>query len=181
MPHPHPNPPSPWIRRFLPLVAPGGTVLDLAAGAGRHTLMLRDAGYRVVAVDRDTTALKAAFSGDSGCEIKEMDLEDEGPWRLGEGYQGIVVANYLHRPLLTALTAALAPGGILLYETFMRGNERFGKPANPDFLLLPGELLAAFIGRLGIIAFEQGVVERPRPAAIQRLAAVAGEVGNLPD
>jgi SAM-dependent methyltransferase len=120
--------PSPWMRRFLPLIAPGGTVLDLAAGGGRHVRMLRDAGYRVVAADRDVAALKAAFSDDSSCEIKEMDLEDGGPWRLGGGYQGIVVSNYLWRPLLPALPAALAPGGVLLYETFMQGNERFGRP-----------------------------------------------------
>lgn len=171
---------SAWIRRFLPLIAPGGRVLDLAAGGGRHVKLLREAGYRVVAADRDTAALRAAFAGDAQCEIVELDLEDGGPWRLGEAYDGIVVANYLWRPLLPALAAALTPQGVLLYETFMIGNERLGRPANPEFLLRPGELLAAYLGRLGIVAFEQGQVAAPRPAVIQRIAAVKGEVGALP-
>lgn len=172
--------PSAWVRRFLPLIPAGGRVLDLAAGRGRHVQLLRETGYQVVAVDRDSAALRAAFFGDLSCEIKELDLEDGGPWRLGEGYHGIVVTNYLWRPLLPHLAAALAPGGALLYETFMLGNERFGRPANPDFLLRPGELLAAFLDRLAIVAFEQGVVDDPWPAAVQRLAAVKGEVGRLP-
>jgi SAM-dependent methyltransferase len=174
------SPPSAWIRRFLPLIAPGGRVLDMAAGGGRHVRLLREAGCRVVAADRDAAALRRDFAGDAGCEIVELDLEDGGPWRLGAGYDGIVVTNYLWRPLLPALAAALNPGGALLYETFMVGNERLGKPANPDFLLRPGELLAAYLGRLGIVAFEQGRVAAPRPAMIQRLAAVNGEVGALP-
>ncbi|HEX9491100.1 MAG TPA: methyltransferase domain-containing protein [Stellaceae bacterium] len=172
--------PSPWVRRFLPLIPAGGRVLDLAAGQGRHARLLRANGYQVVAVDRDVTALRAALAGDAAASIVETDLEDGGPWRLGQGYDGIIVANYLHRPLLPALAAALAPGGALIYETFMAGNERFGRPANPDFLLRPGELLAAFIDRLTIIAFEQGSVAAPRPAVIQRIAAVKGEAGRLP-
>ncbi len=181
MPPPrHPTAPSPWICRFLPLIPAGGKVLDLAAGAGRHVQVLRAAGYQVVAADRDVKALKAAFEGDSMCDIKEIDLEDGGPWRLGGGYAGIVVANYLHRPLLPHLASALAPDGVLVYETFMVGNERLGRPANPDFLLAPGELLAAFADRLAVIAFEQGRVEVPRPAMIQRIAAVRGRIGRLP-
>jgi SAM-dependent methyltransferase len=173
-------PPSVWIRRFLPLIPSGGRVLDLAAGGGRHTKLLREAGYQVVAADRDVAALEAAFSEDSLCEIRKIELEDGGPWRLGAGYHGILVTNYLWRPLLPQLAPALAPGGVLLYETFMLGNERFGRPANPDFLLRPGELLAAFLDRLAIVAFEQGEVDHPRPAVIQRLAAVKGGIGRLP-
>ena len=101
-------------------------------------------------------------------------------WPLGGGYDGIVVANYLHRPLLPAIGQALAPGGVLIYETFAVGNERLGHPRNPDFLLRPGELLAAFAS-LTIVAFEQGLVSKPRPAVIQRLAAVAGPPGRLPE
>jgi SAM-dependent methyltransferase len=172
--------PSPWVRRFLPLISAGGRVLDLAAGQGRHVRLLRADGYQVVAVDRDTRALRAGFAGDAAVSIVEADLEGDGSWQLGQGYDGIVVANYLHRPLLPALAAALAPGGALIYETFMAGNERFGRPANPDFLLAPGELLAAFIDRLTIVAFEQGRVTAPRPAVIQRIAAVKGEAGPLP-
>jgi SAM-dependent methyltransferase len=171
---------SAWVRRFLPLIAPGGRVLDLAAGGGRHVRLLRTAGYQVVAADRDVGALRTAFAGDPRCDIVEIDLEDGGPWRLGQGYHGILVTNYLWRPLLPALASALAPGGVLLYETFMLGNERLGKPANPDFLLRPGELLAAFMARLAIVAFEQGTVAAPRPAVIQRIAAVNGEIAALP-
>lgn len=172
--------PSPWVRRFLPLIPAGGRVLDLAAGQGRHTRLLRAKGYQIVAVDRDAAGLRAELTGDADLAIVEMDLEDGGPWRLGRGYDGIIVANYLHRPLLPALADALAPGGALIYETFMAGNERFGRPANPDFLLRPGELLAAFGDRLTVVAFEQGSVAAPRAAVIQRIAAVKGEVGPLP-
>jgi SAM-dependent methyltransferase len=166
-------PASAWVRRFTPLIRPRGRVLDLAAGRGRHTILLREGGFSVVAADRDTTAL-AAFASDPLCTIRTIDLEDGTQWVLGEAYDGIVVANYLHRPLFPALIAALAPGGILIYETFAVGNERFGKPHNPDFLLRPGELLDAFGTALSVIAFEQGIVERPKPAAIQRIAAAKG-------
>lgn len=164
----------------MPLIPAGGRVLDLAAGSGRHTRALREAGYQVVAVDRDVTALSAAFGADPGCTIVAMDLEAGGPWRLGDGFAGIVVANYLHRPLLPVLAAALAPGGVLIYETFMAGNERFGKPSRPDFLLRTNELLAAFMDQLTVVAFEQGAVAVPRPAVIQRIAAVKGAAAALP-
>jgi SAM-dependent methyltransferase len=155
-------------------------VLDLAAGQGRHTRLSRGKGYQVVAADRDVSGLRAAFASDAGVTIVEADLEDGGEWQLGPGYGGIIVANYLHRPLLPALAEALAPGGVLIYETFMAGNERFGRPSNPAFLLLPGELLAVFAERLTVVAFEQGIVAAPRPAVIQRIAAVKGEAGPLP-
>lgn len=172
--------PSPWVRRFATLIRPGGRALDLAAGGGRHVALLRSLGLEVTAADREVRALRAAFGRDSRCRILELDLEDGGPWRLGGDYDGIVVANYLHRPLLPALAAALAPEGVLIYETFMRGNERFGRPASPDFLLRPGELLEAYGGRLAVMAFEQGIVETPRSAALQRLAAVKGPPRRLP-
>jgi SAM-dependent methyltransferase len=165
--------PSPWIRRFAPLIRPGGRVLDLAAGAGRHARFLREAGFSVLAADREIGGL-ADLAATPSCAIVAIDLEDGAPWALGGGFDGIVVTNYLHRPLLPDLAAALAPGGILLYETFMQGNERFGKPSNPDFLLRPGELLEAFAA-LSILAFEQGLVEAPKPAAIQRIAAAKGQ------
>lgn len=155
-------------------------MLDLAAGGGRHSGLLRDRGHRVVAADRDTAILARRFSGDPETEIVTLDLEDGAPWRLGQGYAGIVVTNYFHRRLFPAITEALAPGGALLYETFMLGNERFGKPSNPDFLLRPGELIEAFGTPLTVIAFEQGIVDEPRPAAIQRIAAIKGPVGALP-
>ena len=170
-------PPSRWVRRFLPLVRPGGLVLDLAAGGGRHARLLREHGFTVRAVDRDISRL-AGLAG-PGCELRELDLETGAPWPLGDGYDGIVVTNYLHRPLLPAIAAALASGGVLIYETFALGNERFGRPSNPDFLLRPGELLEAFV-TLTVIAFEQGEVATPNAAVIQRIAVVNGPLGRLP-
>ena len=177
--HPADAPPSNWILRFLPLLPKAGRVLDLAAGGGRHTALLRDRGLRVVAADRDTAALARRFADDPAVEVVTLDLEDGGPWRLGQGFDGIVVTNYFHRPLFASMAEALAPGGALLYETFMLGNERFGRPSNPDFLLRSGELLAAF-GSMTVVAFEQGIVDEPRPAAIQRIAAVKGPSTLLP-
>jgi SAM-dependent methyltransferase len=170
-------PASAWLRRFVPLIKHGGRVLDLAAGSGRHTRFLLQSGFAVCAVDRDISAL-LPLAG-TGCEVRQIDLETGTPWPLGAGYDGIVVTNYLHHPVLLAIPQALAAGGVLIYETFARGNERFGRPHNPDFLLLPGELLDAF-AMLTVIAFEQGEVSIPRPAVIQRIAAVAGPVGRLP-
>ena len=164
-------PPPPWVRRFVPLIRPRGRVLDLAAGNGRHTSLLRDCGFAVVAADRDAARL-AAFADDPLCTIRTLDLEDGVPWALGAEYDGIVVTNYLHRPLFPALIAALAPGGILIYETFAVGNERLGRPSNPEFLLRPGELVAVFGSALTIVAFEQGIVQRAKRAVIQRIAAV---------
>lgn len=171
--------PSPWVRRFAPLIRPNGRVLDLAAGKGRHTIFLRQLGYAVVAADRDVAAL-TLLPADPAISIVAIDLEAGAPWALGGGYDGIVVTNYLHRPLFAAVRDALAPGGILIYETFALGNERFGKPSNPAFLLRHGELLEEFGQSLTVIAFEQGVVEQPKPAAIQRLAAINGDLPPLP-
>jgi len=169
-------PPSPWIERHAALIRAGGRVLDLAAGGGRHTRLLLARGYSVVATDRDTKALESAFAGHHACRIVALDLENGEAWRLGAGYDGIVVSNYLFRPVFADLVAALGPAGVLLYETFMLGNERFGKPSNPDFLLRSNELIEVFAPQLTVLAFEQGVVSQPRPAAIQRLAAVKGGI-----
>jgi SAM-dependent methyltransferase len=171
-------PPSAWVTRFLPLITPGGLVLDLAAGNGRHSRLLRGSGFTVRAVDRDISTLLPLAC--PRFEIRQIDLESGAPWPLGDGYDGIVVTNYLHRPLLPAIAPALAPNGILIYETFALGNERFGRPRNPDFLLRPGELLEAF-AMLTAIAFEQGEVAVPRPAVVQRIAAVAGPLVPLPE
>jgi SAM-dependent methyltransferase len=171
-------PASAWVRRFVPLIRRSGRVLDLAAGSGRHTRFLLESGFAVCAVDRNISAL-LPLAG-AGCEVRRIDLETGAAWLLGTGYDGIVVTNYLYRPLLPAIAQALAPGGVMIYETFARGNERFGRPHNPDFLLRAGELLDAF-AMLTVIAFEQGEVSVPRPAIIQRIAAVAGPVGRLPE
>jgi hypothetical protein len=128
-------------------------------------------------VDRDVSAL-GRLAGPR-CEVRRIDLESGAGWPLGDGYDAIVVTNYLYRPLLPAIALALAPDGILIYETFACGNERLGRPRSPDFLLRPGELLEAF-ATLTVIAFEQGEVAIPRPAVIQRIAATAGRLGRLP-
>ena len=167
-------PPSPWFVRFAPLVPAGARVLDLACGQGRHARLFAGLGCRVLAVDRDATAL-AGLASAIGVETAALDLET-GAWPLaGERFDAIVVANYLHRPLFPHLLAALAGDGTFLYETFARGNEVFGRPSNPAFLLEPGELLRVVDGRLAVVAFEQGRVdEGGRRAVVQRLAAVGG-------
>jgi SAM-dependent methyltransferase len=159
---------SPWVRRFAPSIPAGGPVLDLAAGGGRHTRFFLDRGHPVTAVDRDISGL----AGTAGLEVIQADLEDGSPWPLGgRRFAGVIVTNYLHRPLLPAIVTSVAPGGCLIYETFAVGNERFGKPGNPDFLLRPGELLAAVRGRLRVLAYENVEITEPRPAVVQRIAA----------
>jgi len=151
------------VARWAALI-PKGRVLDVACGTGRHSRFLLELGRDVTAVDREAQSI-------AGVRFVQANLEDGSPWPLpGERFQGIVVTNYLHRPLFSVLADALAPGGVLLYETFMQGNERFGKPSNPAFLLRPGELWQAFAG-LHIVAFEQGRAREPKPAMIQRLCA----------
>ncbi len=166
-----PTEPSAWVVRFARLIAPG-VALDLAAGGGRHTRLLSALGHRVVAVDRDAVMLRAL--GDAKVKIVEADLEIEVGWPLGDqSFAAVVVTNYLHRPLLPAIVAAVGPGGLLIYETFAAGNERFGKPSNPDFLLRPGELLDAVRGRLRVLAYEDLEITAPRQAMVQRIAARA--------
>ncbi len=150
------------------LIAPQADVLDVAAGGGRHSRFLADRGHKVTALDRDTSAL--ALLPD--IKIVEADLEDGSPWPLpGRTFGAVVVTNYLHRPLFPELLAALAPGGVLLYETFMEGNERFGRPSNPSFLLKDGELLDLVRGRLSVTAYEARLVSQPKMAMVQRIAA----------
>lgn len=166
------SPPSPWVVRFANLIPKPGPVLDLAAGSGRHTRYFKDLGYRVVALDRKTDGL-ADLADEPAVEIIAADLEDGSPWPLpGRRFAGIVVTNYLHRPVLPQLSAALALGGLLIYETFALGNEIYGRPSNPDFLLRPGELLdVARRGGLTVLGYEQLQVTAPKPAIIQHLAA----------
>jgi SAM-dependent methyltransferase len=172
-------PPSAWLRRFAPLIQARGRVLDLAAGSGRHAGFLLDRGFRVVAADRKVAELRSRFGHEPRCEIVEIDLEDGAGWRLGGGFDAVLVSRYLHRRLLPALAGALAPGGLLLYETFMTGQERFGHPANPDFLLRENELFEVYSPVLRVIAFEQGQIASPAPAMVQRIAAVRGPFGAI--
>ena len=149
-----------------------GRVLDLACGSGRHTRLLLERGYQVLAVDRNVVAL-AGLQGLPGVTTAELELEGSD-WPLaGQSFAGIVVTNYLWRPRLNDLLALLAPGGVLIYETFMLGNAAYGKPSNPDFLLRPGELreIAAAAG-LREVAFAAGYTELPKPAMSQAICAV---------
>lgn len=164
---------SPWVRRHAALIRPGGTVLDLAAGRGRHARFLASRGFSVLAVDLDGAAL-AGLQDVAGVATRVVDLEG-ARWPLeGERFDAIVVANYLHRPSFDAMLGALAVDGVLLYETFAAGNEAYGKPSSPAFLLGRGELLDRVRGRLAVVAFEEGIVERGagNRAVVQRLAAV---------
>jgi len=164
-------PASPWVCGIAGAVSTGGTVLDVAAGSGRHSEYFLARGHPVVAVDRDTSAL-VRLASPGRLEIVTADLE-AGPWPFGKRrFAGVVVTNYLYRPLLPTLIDAVATEGVLIYETFAVGNERFGKPSNPDFLLRPGELKAAVQGRLKVIAYWEGEVDVPRPAVVQRIAAM---------
>jgi SAM-dependent methyltransferase len=145
-------------------------VLDVASGAGRHARLLAALGHPVDAVDRNPDAL-AALANVSRVTTHCADMEG-GAWPFEQGVYGAVVAtNYLHRPLFPQLLAALAPAGVLIYETFAAGNERYGRPSNPDFLLKPGELLDVVRGRLRVVAYED--VEVPATALVQRICAVA--------
>jgi len=170
--------PSPWVCRWAGLIRSGGRVLDVACGYGRHLRYLGSLGFSVVGVDRDAAAL-GAFRETAGVEIRVADIE-AGPWPFVPGeFDGVVVTNYLHRPIFQNLVEALLPGGVLIYETFALGNERYGRPANPDHLLRRDELLRR-VEPLSIIAFEQGVVSVPKPAVIQRICAVSAERGAAP-
>lgn len=145
-------------------------MLDLACGGGRHTQFLHGLGFRVVAADIDVSRI-ADLARDAVVEIVEVDLEG-GPWPFeGRRFEGIVVTNYLHRPLLPRLAESLAPGGVLIYETFAKGNEQYGRPTSPAFLLEPGELKRVFAPALDVVAYEQAHETEPRPAVRQRICA----------
>ena len=168
--NPQATEPSAWVMRFGARLGAGARVLDLACGHGRNARWFARRGCRVTAVDVDP-ACAASFANEAAVEFVQADLEG-GAWPFaGQAFDAVIVVHYLHRPLLPLLAATLAPGGLLVYETFARGNERFGRPRNPDFLLRPRELVEVF-GQLRILAFEDGYVGSPQPALIQRLAAV---------
>ena len=159
--------PSPWVARFAPLVKPGGAVLDLACGSGRHLRWLAAQGFALTGVDRDAAAVEPLRA--TG-EVIVADIEN-GPWPLpGRRFDGVVVTNYLWRSLFPAIRDSLAPGGVLIYETFADGHQTVGRPSRPDFLLQRGELLRAFAG-LRVVAFEDGFEPEPE-RFVQRLVAV---------
>lgn len=164
--------PSSWVQRWAHLIKPGGTVLDVACGQGRHMKYLSEQGYAVLGIDRSEQALAtAALFG----ETIQADIE-QGPWPLQRGetlrqFDAVVVTNYLWRALFPVILKSLAPGGVLIYETFACGNETVGKPSNPDFLLQHGELLS-LTQNLRTIAFEEGFLDTPA-RFVQRIVAVS--------
>ena len=158
---------SPWLQRWAHLLPAGGTALDLACGSGRHLRWLAAQGYQVTGVDRDAVVL----AGLAGIGTQVLADIENGPWPFaGRGFDGVVVTNYLWRPLLATLVQSVAPGGVLIYETFAAGNASVGKPSRPDFLLQPGELLQACAG-LRVVAYEDGFLDSPE-RFVQRIAAV---------
>ena len=171
---------SAWVRRFAPLVTPGGAVLDIACGGGRHLRLFAEARHPVTGIDRDLGGV-ADLIGRPGIDLVQADLEDGSPWPLppGRRFTAVIVTNYLHRPLLPTLADLLNPGGVLIYETFARGNERFGRPSSPEFLLDPGELLEVAGRGLQVVAFEQGEIDVPKKAVVQRLCAVCDQAPQL--
>jgi SAM-dependent methyltransferase len=169
--HAAPSAPSPWVARFAALAPARRPVLDVACGAGRHSRLFLERGHPVTAVDIELGGM-AHLAGRAGLELLQADLEG-GPWPLpGREFGAVVVVNYLWRPLLPALVAAVEPGGVLLYDTFAVGQERLGRPRNPDHLLRPGELLEAVRGHLTVRAYECGDIDEPVRSVRQRICAL---------
>ena len=166
--------PSPWVTRWSHLVAPGARVLDIACGSGRHVRWFATRGARVTGIDRDAAALEPL---QDIADVIVADLEG-APWPLtGARFDAVICTNYLWRPLLPTIRDSVAPGGVVIYETFAAGNETVGRPSNPDFLLRPGELLTAFQG-LRMVAYEDGFLDAP-PRFVQR-ALAANPAGGTP-
>ncbi len=166
IPHGQADAPSEWVTRFAPEITASGAVLDLACGSGRHAAYLAAQGFSVTGVDRAPW-----LAAPAGVHFVLADLEAE-PWPFGgQRFDGVIVTNYLHRPLMEALVDAVAEGGVLIYETFAIGNAQFGRPTRADFLLKPNELFEAVRGAFVVLAFEDITVGAPRPARVQRIAA----------
>ena len=161
--------PSAWVLRFANIIPKNGAVLDIACGAGRHARIFAAMGFEVVAADRDISVFA---NPPANVTLLEADLE-LNPWPFeNRQFASVVVTNYLHRPLLQLMVAAVAQGGVLIYETFAAGNEQFGRPSRADFLLQPGELLDAVRDKLDVIAYENVFINDPRPAMVQRIVAL---------
>lgn len=171
--------PSPWVIRFASLIHEARDVLDVACGSGRHTRLFLSRGNNVCAVDVDQARLDALPEAPGLTRVR-ADLEAD-PWPFtGRTFTGVVVSNYLWRPLLPHLLEAVAEKGVFIYETFAQGHERIGAPRNPDHLLRPGELLDAVAGKLTVVAYEYGGVPRPRPAIVERICAIRATLSQLP-
>jgi SAM-dependent methyltransferase len=175
--------PEHWIERFLPLLCENAQALDLACGGGRHSKLMLDAGHHVTALDRNTDAIHERLGGQQNLTIITADLENCGEKSgdvfaphgvlADQKFDAVVVVNYLHRDLFPGLLGAIKPGGVLLYETFADGNEKFTRPRNPDHLLRPGELIERVTGVLQIIAYEGGLVNAASGLGVkQRIVAI---------
>lgn len=163
-------PPSPWVVRWLALLPRGSAILDVACGTGRHTRYALDQGHSVVAVDRNEKAL-SGLASTARVAVIEADIEG-AQWPLpARKFDAVIVTNYLHRPLFPSLIDAVSESGLLIYETFAKGNERFGRPANPEFLLETGELLGRVGPSLRVLGFEDIYVDSPKQALVQRICA----------
>ena len=175
---------SRWVRRFAGLIPPNCKVLDLACGGGRHARYAASLGHSVLAVDKDLSALSSNPSQNIRCLSFDLELSNSASladWPLlPDQFGGIIVTNYLHRPLMEDLLLSLCAGGVLIYETFAQDNGLFGKPSSPDFLLLPGELLhlASSKPEFHVLAFEDGYVTEPKPAMVQRICLIRGPLGS---
>lgn len=176
------EPPSDWVKRWSHLVKAQGTVLDVACGHGRHAQWFYRLNHTLTLVDRSQAAMDAIAMAASACDKVVADIEN-GPWPLtGRQFDAVVVTNYLWRPLMPTLLASLAPGGVLIYETFTAGNETVGKPSRADFLLQPGELLQV-CKHLRVVAFEDGFVQstgNTSPRFVQRIVAIREDAVNTP-
>ncbi len=170
-----PSNPSNWVRRFLGGISPGGSVLDVACGGGRHMRLALDMGYTVTGIDRDLSQVEdLAERGDVG--LIEADLETGRAFPLKDmRYDGVIVTNYLHRPILADIIGCVAAHGVLIYETFGLGHERHGKPSNPKFLARPNELIAAVLPSLVVVAYEHGQRQGTHPKIVARIAACGPE------
>ena len=174
MPDPKTTPASDWIKRHSDKLNAGSHILDVACGKGRHTRWLLESGFQVTAVDINLSGI-VDLPEQRALTRLERDLE-QGSWPFAaQSFEGIVVTNYLYRPTLHDLLESLTIGGVLLYDTFAVGNERLGKPSNPDFLLRPGELLVCFAKNMKVLAYDHGQVSFPKPAIRQRLCAIRAD------
>ena len=159
---------SVWLTKHFHHILVGGSVLDLACGSGRHSAFLQQKGFQVTAVDIDTEAITVV--GLEKVAIVQADLEN-GLWPfIAHQFDCIVVVNYLYRSHFPDMIETLKPGGVLIFDTFMVGNEQYGRPANPNFLLKPNELKEAF-SDFDVMAFDEGYVECPVPAMRQSIVA----------
>ncbi len=165
---------SAWVNKFLTGIKPQGHILDVAAGSGRHARAALAAGYRVTAIDRDISGMADLSRHDSLTAV-EYDLEQGESWPFSRVFDGLIVANYLYRPILPDIVAAVAPDGVLIYETFGQGNQRYGRPKNSDFLLRPAELCEAVAGRLTPVAYQHATLQNPKTQAkrvVSRICAI---------